>query len=170
VKTRPGTIDRGEPMFVLKMPKADENMTEATVVRWLVDEGAKVEQGQDIVACVADKGEFMLYSEAAGHLLRVFAAENSVVPIGYALAAVGAPGEPLPDVDEENGRLLAEARQKLSVSTGLAAKRSDRIRATPAARRVARDLGVDLADVARASAGGLVREEDVRAYAARQGQ
>ena len=58
-------------MYLLRMPKADENMSEGKVARWLVETGAEVEVEQDVVECVADKGEFMVYSEASGELLRI---------------------------------------------------------------------------------------------------
>lgn len=168
-------------MYLLRMPKADENMGEGTVARWLVAEGSSVAQGQDVVECVADKGEFLVPSEAAGVLRRIYAPERSVVPVGYILAAVGGADEPLPDVEAENSRLLAKAREEL-LGAGARAPAAARaapadsgapVRATPAARTLARRLGVRLADVERHLAesgvgGRIIREEDVREFAERE--
>jgi len=156
-------------MFILKMPKADENMAEATVIRWLVTEGDRVAEKQDVVECVADKGEFMLYSEADGQVLRIYAPDNSVVPIGYAVAAIGEPDEALPDVEAQNEALMARSRETLSATEGLRVMKAERVRATPAARRLARELGVDLATVSAAKGGALVREDDVRNHAGTSG-
>ncbi len=154
-------------MYLLRMPKADENMGEGTVVGWLVREGDAVAERQDCCECVADKGEFMVWSEEPGVVRRIYAPEQSVVPVGYVLAAIGASDEALSDVEAENAQLIASSREELTARDGLAVKRGARVRATPAARRLARELGVDLAEVAASSAGALVKEEDVRALAER---
>jgi pyruvate/2-oxoglutarate dehydrogenase complex dihydrolipoamide acyltransferase (E2) component len=152
-------------MFILKMPKADENMAEATVIKWLVAEGDRVEAEQDVVECVADKGDFMLYSEIDGIVRRVYAAENSVVPIGYVVAIIGEADEQLPAVEAENAALMARAHEALTATEGLQVRKSERVRATPVARRLAKELGVDLSAVSAALGGALVREDDVRRHA-----
>jgi len=154
-------------MYLLRMPKADENMGEGTVVGWLVREGDAVAERQDCCECVADKGEFLVWAEEPGVVLRIYAPEQSVVPVGYVLAAIGQPDEALPDVEGENAQLISRSREELTARDGLAVKRGARVRATPAARRLAKELGVDLAEVAASSAGALVREDDVRAFKAR---
>ncbi len=154
-------------MYLLRMPKADENMGEGTVARWLLEEGAEVASGQDLVECVADKGEFMVYAEEGGTLRRIYAAEQSVVPVGYVLAAVGRADEELPDVDSENAALIVRSREELTASAGLTAPAHERVRATPAARRASKELGVSLGRVAASVGGKLVREGDVRAFAER---
>ena len=155
-------------MYLLKMPKADENMSEGTVARWLAEAGARVEVNQDLAECLADKGEFMVYAEEAGELLSIFAPEQSVVPVGYVLAAIGeaeeATGEALAEIEKANAELVARAREELAATAGLQKRAAERVRATPAARRLARDLGVALADVSASVGGKLVREEDVRAF------
>jgi len=154
-------------MYLLRMPKADENMGEGTVVGWLVGEGDAVAERQDCCECVADKGEFMVWSEERGVVRRIYAPEQSVVPVGYVLAAIGASDEPLPDVEAENTSLIARSREELTARDGLAVKRGARVRATPAARRLAKELGIDLAAVAASATGALVKEEAVRAFKAK---
>jgi pyruvate/2-oxoglutarate dehydrogenase complex dihydrolipoamide acyltransferase (E2) component len=156
-------------VYLLKMPKADENMSEGTVARWLVEAGADVEVNQDVVECVADKGSFLVYAEEAGTLLKVFAPEQSVVPVGYILAAIGDHHETFPLVESRNAALMARSREELVATKGLDKRAPERVRATPAARRLAKELGVALADVSAGVGGGLVREDDVRAFANRSG-
>jgi pyruvate dehydrogenase E2 component (dihydrolipoamide acetyltransferase) len=108
----------------------------------------------------------------AGTLRKIFAPEQSVVPVGYILAAIGGADETeeaLPDIESENEKLIARSREELTARDGLAVKRGTRVRATPAARRLAKELAVDLAAVAASSSGALVREEDVRAFSQREG-
>ncbi len=157
-------------MYLLRMPKADENMGEGTVARWLVREGDDVARRQDCCECVADKGEFFVWAEEPGVVRKIYAPEQSVVPVGYVLAAIGAAGELLLDVEAENERLIARSREELTARDGLAVERGARVRATPAARRLAKELGVDLAAVAASASGALVKEDDVRAFADASGE
>ena len=163
-------------MYLLRMPKADENMGEGTVARWLVREGDDVARRQDCCECVADKGEFFVWAEEPGVVRKIYAPEQSVVPVGYVLAAIGAAGEAdetekaLLDVEAENERLIARSREELTARDGLAVERGARVRATPAARRLAKELGVDLAAVAASASGALVKEDDVRAFADASGE
>jgi pyruvate dehydrogenase E2 component (dihydrolipoamide acetyltransferase) len=152
------------------MPKADENMAEGTVLRWLVGPGAEVGEGEDVVECVADKGEFTVWAEEAGTVVKTFAPEQSVVPVGYVLAAIGGPGEPVPDVESENASILARAREELKATAAGGAFAPERVRATPAARALAKEKGVTLARVAEALAGRIVREADVRDFLEKRDQ
>jgi len=158
---------RRRRVYLLRMPKADENMGEGTVVGWLAREGDEVAERQDCCECVADKGAFLVWSEEAGLVRKIYAPEQSVVPVGYVLAAIGQPDEALPDVEAENAQLISRSREELTARDGLKVTRGARVRATPAARRLAKDLGVDLAEVAASSAGALVKEDDVRTFKAK---
>jgi pyruvate/2-oxoglutarate dehydrogenase complex dihydrolipoamide acyltransferase (E2) component len=157
-------------MYLLRMPKADENMAEGTVLRWLVSPGDAVKAGDDVVECLADKGSFVVYSEEAGTVRGTYAPEKSLVPVGYVLAAVGGPEEPVPDVEAGNAAVLARAGRPLrpvahAASAAAAVGPSDaRVRATPAARRLAKERGVSLVEVAEAVGWRLVREDDVSGF------
>ncbi len=172
-------------MHLLRMPKASENMSEGTVGPWRVSEGERVAAGQPVVELITDKAEFELESEADGLLLRVVAAEGSTVPVNYVLGVVGEAGEDPSAVDAENEKVLAAAREQLAGATvgGGAAPRQDAregqrparsgqsgrsaVRATPAARRLAKEHGLDLAAVRdRYAIKGAVRESDVSRFSA----
>ncbi len=152
-------------MYLLRMPKADENMAEGTVLRWLVEEGDSVKNEENMAECLADKGSFEIWSEADGTVLEIFAPERSVVPVGYVLAAVGSADEEMPDVERMNRELLSELKEELTAELGGRKRKPRGLRATPAARRLAREKGVALEEVKeKLGVEGLIREEHVRRF------
>jgi len=162
-------------MTLVEMPKANENLTEATLDRWLVEEGAVVTEHQSLCDIITDKAKFEMPSPATGTVLKRCAPERSVLPVGYVMCVIGQPGEALPgDLDAKNDALVA-AHKGMVTAVGAgptaaidasAAGAATAVRATPSARRVAKELGVDLAAVALAlNLSGPVNEKDVRAFA-----
>lgn len=153
-----------------------ENMEEATIGSWLKGEGEYVRTGEPLVEIITEKVTFEMESPAEGLLRQRVGVEKSVVPVGYVLALLGEAEEPLPDVAEENRQLL-ERRKEIPVpltaaapklqqeATGGELRGADRTRATPAARRLAKEHGVDLAEVARVTGSKVVTEEDVARFA-----
>ncbi|MCE5239289.1 hypothetical protein LLH23_12460 [bacterium] len=156
---------------LLRIEKWAENLDEVTLNRWLKHEGDALAVGDSLCEIITDKATFEYEMEVAGTLRRAYATDKSVIPIGYAIAFVGEPGEALPeDVEAENARLLAEhqaaARTDLDLKAKLAqALAGRRVRATPAARRVAREAGVGLEEVAEwLGEDRPVDDADVRRY------
>lgn len=152
--------------------KFDANMEEVTIGGWHVAVGDRIEAGDKLVELITDKATFDYETPAGGTVRRLIAAPGSVVPVGYVLAQVGDAAEPLPDVAAANAELLAayRRRQEVTIDTTAAAARPERggrVRATPAARRLAREHGLDLAELPAAESGGIVGEDDVRAWLAR---
>ncbi len=164
-------------MAPVEMPKANENLTEATLDRWLVQEGALVSEGQALCDIITDKAKFEMPSPGPGTVLKRFAPERSVLPVGYVLCLLGSPGDAIPDDIEKRNEALLAAHKGLVAHVGAGTPSvidaasggvSNAVRATPAARRVAKELGVDLASVAQAyKLTGPVNEKDVRAFAAK---
>ena len=156
-------------VYNVALEKVDANMEEATVGAWLVAEGEVIEPGAKFVELVTDKVTFEYESPVGGTVRRLLATAGSLVPVGFVLAQIGAAEGELTDPTPDNERLLAEHRAKLEVtidtgsaSAAAAPSAGGRVRATPAARRLARELGIDLATVQPAEAGGIVSEDDVR--------
>ena len=153
---------------LVRFPKVAPSVEEAMVGAWRKTEGDRVEKGEALVELVTDKATFDFEAEDAGVLLCVLAPPKSTIPVNYVIAILGAPGEPVPDVSEENRQLLAahqeEARgAKWAGPKRAGASRSGAVRATPSARRLARKSGVDLTDVAVGVA-GVVKEDHVRSF------
>jgi len=159
-------------MDLLKVPKASENMDEATLGRWLKQEGEPVAEGEAVLELITDKAEFELPAEKKGILLKRYAAEHSILPVGFVLAAIGAPGESPPDdVEALNAKLLAarDPLKDVSVNKGALQTADANVRATPKARKLAKEKGVSLGDVARMTGGGkILDDKDVERYLARE--
>jgi pyruvate dehydrogenase E2 component (dihydrolipoamide acetyltransferase) len=162
---------------ILRVEKWAENLDEVTLNRWLVDEGARLDVGDSLCEIITDKATFEYEMEVAGTLRRRYAPEKSVIPVGYAIAFVGEAQEPLTEgVEAENQQLLAAhqaaARADLDLKAKLAQTlRGTKVRATPAARRVAREAGVTLDDVAQwLGEDRPVDDGDVRRYLSEKGE
>ncbi|MCD6351541.1 MAG: E3 binding domain-containing protein [Armatimonadetes bacterium] len=145
---------------LLRIEKWAENLEEVTMGRWLKAEGEAVEAGDALCEIVTEKVTFEYECPVSGVLLKIYAPEKSVLPVGYVFAYVGEPSEKPPvEIEEENQRLLEAhaAKVRLTVDLGEARKAAGdqrqaaaprRVRAAPAARRLARQHGLSLADVA----------------------
>src|SRR5436309_3446699 len=75
-------------MSELVMPRLSDSMEEGTIVRWLVEDGASVSRGDDVVEIETDKAT-MTYSADADGVLRIVAAEGDTLPIGAVIASIG---------------------------------------------------------------------------------
>ena len=165
-------------MTRIRFPKFDANVIEGQVGAWLKAEGDRVELEEALVELITDKATFDLPSEGAGALRKIIAAEKSVVPVNYVIALIGEPDEDLPDVFVENQALVRKHREETAALEAAQAtvdaklvptpRAKQKVRAKPAARRVAREAGVDLGDVTPAD-GKVVTEDDVRAFLAEKG-
>jgi len=147
--------------FEFKLPDIGEGIHEGEIVKWLVKEGDVVEEDQPLVEVMTDKATVELPSPVAGTILEIRAKEGEVVQVGSVLVVIGAEGEePKPDgrEAEEPVGVAAQAAQKAP------AKRR-RVLATPATRRLARELGVDITQIEGTGPGGRITDEDVRRFA-----
>lgn len=159
--------------FCISIDRLDANIEEITIGRWLAAEGEPVSVGQPLVEVITDKITFEYESEAEGTLRKIVAPEKSVVPVHYVIGVIGREDEPLPDYEEMNRRLMGrinagddvhEAARRLAQGTATGARAAGKVRATPAARRRARELGVDLEAVAD-HVDGPVQVQDVERFA-----
>ena len=143
--------------YEFKLPDLGEGLTEGEIARWLVSEGDTVEEDQPLVEIQTDKTTVEIPSPAAGTVARIFVAEGEVVPVGTVLVTIG--DGAVPAREEQPPAEVAPAKQ----ATRPPEPRPERVQATPLVRRVAQELGVDLADVTPTGPGGRITEADVRA-------
>jgi pyruvate dehydrogenase E2 component (dihydrolipoamide acetyltransferase) len=149
----------------VRLPLLGDVMQEGTLVEWLQGDGATVERGEPLYRLETDKVSLEVEAPATG-VLRQLAAAGAVVPVNGLLGQILAAGEAaLPAAPAGPAPLGAAA----TPNRPLTAESADAVRASPAARRLARELGVDLAAVARERPGGRIREEHVQAHAAARG-
>ena len=157
---------------VVKMPKWGLTMTAGTVTGWLYQEGAEISEGDPIFTVETEKAVNDVEAPSDGVLLQIVAAEGSEVPVSGPVAVIAAPGEALSD--EELSALIASASPAAkgaaaaasgagSGRTARAASRDDsgRVNASPAARRRAQELGIDLATVEATGPDGRLTSDDV---------
>lgn len=157
-------------MTYIRIPVIDANIRDASVVAWRKKIGDQVAAGEALVDLATDKAVFVMDAPATGVLLAVFAGVGSVVPIHYAIGAIGDSGDPAPGEPDDNAQLMAQYREasgtgvrKVS-SSGIA-----RVRATPRARRLAAQHGLDIAAIAAKRGLTVVDEAAVNAEIAESG-
>jgi pyruvate dehydrogenase E2 component (dihydrolipoamide acetyltransferase) len=145
--------------YEFKLPDLGEGLTEGEIARWLVAEGQNVAEDDPLVEIQTDKTTVEIPSPAAGRVARIMVREGEVVPVGTVLVVIGEDSAAAPEPELEP----VEAEQPRAEPAPAAQEPdSARIRATPLVRRVAQELGVDLASVVATGPGGRITEEDVR--------
>jgi len=145
-----------------KFPDVGEGITEGEVVLWLVEEGETVEKDQPIVQVETDKAVAEIPSPVAGAILKILFHEGDIVKVGETLVVIGEEGEEYKEEEKkEYVGIVGEIEEKP------AAKAPPRAHAlaVPAVRKLAKELGVDIAAVKGTGDGGRVTEEDVRRHA-----
>lgn len=100
-------------MTRVKIPVVDANVDAVTITQWLKTEGDTVRKGEPLVELTTEKACFELESPAAGVVRRILVPRQSVVPVGYVIALVGRPEDPLPDVSAHNARLMVRLRNAM---------------------------------------------------------
>lgn len=153
----------------IQIPLAFENMEEATIGAWLVDAGQTVREGEALCELITEKTTFDLPSPVEGVLRQIILPAKSVAAVGEIIALIGAPDDPLPELHKgkDTSRAAAEksAPSAPPIKSALATANNTRIRATPAARRTAREHGIRIEDVAAAFPDKVLIEDDVKKLA-----
>ena len=143
--------------YEFKLPDLGEGLTEGEVARWLVEVGQEIAEDDPLVEIATDKTTVEIPSPAAGVVSSILVAAGEVVPVGTVLVVIGGDGAAEPQA--------AEAKPAERAPRAAAAP-SEKVRATPLVRRLAGELGVDLAAVTGSGPQGRITEQDVRAAAA----
>jgi pyruvate dehydrogenase E2 component (dihydrolipoamide acetyltransferase) len=134
------------------MPRLSLTMKEGTVGKWYKKEGEGVEKGEPIVEVISEKATYDLEAPVSGLIRKVLVEEGVDVPVGDALAVITAPDEPFSEAE-------------LHVQTPRAGEESEkRILASPSAKRLAKEHGIELSLVKGTGADGRIDEADVRRF------
>jgi pyruvate dehydrogenase E2 component (dihydrolipoamide acetyltransferase) len=169
------------------MPRLSDSMEEGTILNWLKSPGDTVEQGDELVEIETDKANMVYEADAGGTLIEVVAEEGATLPIGEVIARIGEPGEaPSGDGDAAEPR-EPEAASEPAESPAAETERAEapqeaaapaeappqpapagdgRVKASPLARRIAQQRGLDLAAMAGSGPGGRIVKADVERAAA----
>jgi len=141
-------------MIEVIMPKLGLTMEEGTIVRWLKAEGEEVKKGEPLLEVQTDKVTMEVEAPATGILGKILIPEGETVPVVQVIAYILAPGEEPP----EEWPVAAPVREAVVPKP---MPRTKAIRATPAAKRMARDREIDLALVKGTGEGGVITREDI---------
>jgi pyruvate dehydrogenase E2 component (dihydrolipoamide acetyltransferase) len=167
------------------MPRLSDSMEEGTILRWMKSPGDSVEQGEELVEIETDKANMVYEAPAGGTLIEVVAEENATLPIGEVIARIGEAGE-APSGDGAPSKSKEPAPSESAAATAPAAAPPQpaapsveappsapaptgdgRVKASPLARRMARERGLDLSALAGSGPGGRIVKADIeRAVAA----
>jgi pyruvate dehydrogenase E2 component (dihydrolipoyllysine-residue acetyltransferase) len=170
------------------MPRLSDSMEEGTILRWLKSVGDEVTRGDELVEIETDKANMTYEATDEGTLIEIVAQEGDTLPIGEVIARVGdagevkgdgkparkEPAEPRAEEAEEVEEQPQEEPQRDQPQPAPAAARAKaaepstdgRVKASPIARRMAGELGVELARVEGSGPGGRIVKADVEAAAA----
>src|SRR6267378_127923 len=166
------------------MEALSPTMEEGRLVKWTKHEGDPVKSGETLAEVETDKAVMELVARADGQLLKVMVPEGTTVPVGNIVAWIGKPGE---KVDGDGAGAPAKSAETEKRETGtvaaaptpapkptaqpapvVAAADATRVKASPLARRIATEAGVDLKLVQGSGPGGRVIKRDVEGAPARQ--
>jgi pyruvate dehydrogenase E2 component (dihydrolipoyllysine-residue acetyltransferase) len=156
------------------LPRLGQGMESGTIVRWLKSEGEAVEKGEPLFELDTDKVTQEVEAEASGVLLKIVVPEGEV-PVGTAVAYVGEEGESVPEAPQaasETAEPASDAKQaeqepepaeeqKAEPAPVASSTNGGRIKASPLARRIARERGIDLAALSGTGPEGRIVAEDV---------
>ncbi len=185
--------------FQVLMPKLSDAMTEGRLLQWLKQEGDRIQGGDVLASIETDKAEIELESFGSGVLRKILVPAGETVPVGQLIAIVAEPDEdiasllagasaaaqaappktepkapPAPVPAKPEAKAPAPPPPKPETRAPAApqapAAESGWIPASPIARRLARDAGVDLAKITGSGPGGRILERDVEAFVAEQAQ
>jgi pyruvate dehydrogenase E2 component (dihydrolipoamide acetyltransferase) len=168
------------------MPRLSDSMEEGTILKWIVEEGGEVKRGEPLCEIETDKANMTYEADTDGTLIEIVVPEGETVALGEVIARVGETGEekqaddggdeeeqPAQEEDEPEAEEDREAEEEPEPEREEheeeAGDGDERTKASPVARRVANELGVDIADVQGSGPGGRILKADVENAAGEDG-
>ncbi len=169
---------------LIDMPKLSDTMTVGTLVNWLKKEGDPVSNGDMIAEVETDKATMEVECFEDGILIKQYCKEGEEVPVGGAIAAVGEAGEAAPEATSaapstESTEVQIEAVKEPEAKTTPKVETppeeeapkairttSDRIKASPLAKKIAEEKGIHLGDIQGSGPGGRIVRSDVETISA----
>lgn len=167
------------------MPKLGLTMVDGTILKWLKNEGEKVEKGEPLVEVQSDKSSFEVESSASGVLRKILAVEGAVVPITYNIAIIAGAEEDISSLigdtsslsgcqlcvsDPSQGCGICDTSNKTSAAgenkggKALGEHQSQKVKISPRAKKLALSRNVDWAQIKGSGPEGRIVEKDVQLY------
>jgi pyruvate dehydrogenase E2 component (dihydrolipoyllysine-residue acetyltransferase) len=159
------------------MPRLSDSMEEGTILTWLKQVGDEVAVGDELVEIETDKANMAYEADTAGTLQEILAQEGETLPIGAPIARIGEDGaggssgqdesaRPAGPVSDTGLSLPGEPSASSPPTGGVSEAGGERVKASPLARRLAKEKGLDLASLHGSGPGGRVVKSDVEGAAA----
>ncbi len=179
IKTvEPGTSAAEIPQGVeiIKMPRLSDTMEEGTVATWLKKVGDTVEEGDILAEIETDKATMEFESFYNGTLLYIGIQEGESAPVDTILAIIGPkgtdvdailkakPSAPKSDTSEQKSTPVAQGKTEIEANEGKMASDAHRIFASPLAKKIAQEKGIDLANVNGSGDNGRIIKKDIENY------
>ena len=144
-----------------KLPDLGEGITEGEVLKWMVKEGDQIKEDQPIVEVMTDKVNVQIPSPRSGRVSKVLVKEGDVAKVGQTILVIddGAAGAPTATMATPPKQIPAQAAVQVQPAPPTAAQS---VLATPATRKLARELGVDITRVRGSGPQGRVTDDDIR--------
>jgi pyruvate/2-oxoglutarate dehydrogenase complex dihydrolipoamide acyltransferase (E2) component len=152
----------------VKLSSLGVNITEGTILSWLKKEGDRVEKGEILAEVETEKVNFEITAPESGVLLKLFYGENALVPVDSTVALIGEPGEDIAAYTVRKPEEKKVARKDASPTPQKEGLGGESVNAFPAAKMLAKQHGIELAEVEGTGSGGRVTKQDVEAFIARR--
>lgn len=149
--------------YEFKLPDIGEGVVEGEIISWLIQPGDQVEEDQPMVEVMTDKATVEIPSPVSGEVLKTIGGEGELVAVGATLVVIDAPEEPERPAapTEKRPEEPPAAVSSIVEQTSVRSQKQAKNLATPAVRRFAREMGVDLSEVHGTGSGGRITRQDV---------
>jgi pyruvate/2-oxoglutarate dehydrogenase complex dihydrolipoamide acyltransferase (E2) component len=150
----------------VKLSSLGVNITEGTILSWLKKEGDRVEKGEILAEVETEKVNFEITVPESGVLLKLFYGENALVPVDSTVALIGEPGEDISAYMDKKPEEKKVVKKDAGPKPSKERLGGESVNAFPAAKMLAKQHGVELAEVEGTGSGGRVTKQDVEAFIA----
>jgi pyruvate dehydrogenase E2 component (dihydrolipoamide acetyltransferase) len=164
---------------IVTMPKLGFDMAEGTLVRWVIAEGESIQKGSILAEIETDKATVEVESGYTGVVIRHLVAQGAIVPVNAPIAVIGEPGEegnidtiigevvePGLVAEKEPAQTPSNVDPEVTPLSDTDDQLPDGLRASPLARRMARELGIELHKVKGSGTGNRITRKDIENYQA----
>jgi len=151
-------------MSELVMPRLSDTMEEGTILRWLKSDGEDVARGEELVEIETDKAAMVYESDLQG-TLQILAPEGDTLPVGAVIATVGERAEQPSSGPPPRAQPPPSRQEPPAPRVEAPASDGGRVKASPLARRIARERGLELSSLSGTGPGGRIVKADVEAAA-----
>ena len=150
-------------MTPIVLPKSGFTSEASTVIGWSVAEGDRVEEGQLLCEVETEKTTIEITAPASGLLRKILIREGETRPVGVTMGFIGEADEPIPKVEDTPPPAPAVTQTTATPTSSARPRRAatGRVRASPAARKLASEHGIDLAELSGSGPGGAITTGDV---------